>query len=62
MDVKDCAATRKRLIENNHADENTIFYLNHFSHFAMPVIYDELAAAIKGLDFNISYDGLEVEF
>ena len=62
MTVEDCKTTRERLKANKHADEKTIFYLNHFSHNATPVIYDELTYALDGSGFKISYDGLEVEF
>ncbi len=62
MTVEGCETTRERLKANGHADDKTIFYLNHFSHNATPIIYDELSAAIAGSGFGISYDGLEVEF
>jgi len=62
MTFKDCETTRERLKANKNADEKTIFYINHFSHNATPIIYDELSSAIAGSGFGISYDGLEVEF
>lgn len=53
---------KDRLIKLGCADEKTLFCINHFSHNAKVVLYDDLVEAVKGDNFLVSYDGMEVEF
>ena len=52
---------KERLVKIGCADEKTIFCINHFSHNAKVVLYDELLKAVKDENFLVSYDGMEVE-
>ncbi len=60
MGLTACKDVKDRLLKKN-ADENTIFYLHHFSHNGR-FIYEDLVPVAKKLGFNVSYDSLEVEF
>ena len=62
MNVKRNLIVRDRLHENSNADDNTIIYLNHFSHNADDVLYEEMTERTKDIGFKVTYDGLEVEF
>lgn len=62
MNVEMNLLVKERLTELNCADEKTIFCVNHFSHNAKVVLYDELVEAVKPYGFIVSYDGMEVEF
>lgn len=61
MNLTACCMVRERLLEKGHADENTIFCLNHFSHNG-GYTYDELVPIAEEKGFIVSYDGMEVEF
>lgn len=61
MGFKACCDVKDRLLKNNNANDNTIFYVNHFSHNGL-TIYDDLVPIAKEKGFNVSYDGLEIEF
>ncbi|MCL1859750.1 MAG: MBL fold metallo-hydrolase [Oscillospiraceae bacterium] len=50
---------KKRLIEINAADDNTVFCFNHFSHNGGK-IYDELVPIAEKMGFLVSYDGMEI--
>ena len=50
----------KKLSEMGCIDENTILYINHFSHNANP-IHHILEERVKDMNLQVSYDGLEVE-
>ena len=52
---------RTLLKEAGVADDNTVFVLNHFSHNGGKVTYDEFVKIAAEQDFEISYDGMEVE-
>ncbi len=60
MGLAACKDVKDRLLKKN-ADENTIFYVHHFSHNGR-YIYDDLVPVAKEMGFNVSYDSLEVEF
>ena len=51
---------KKRLIEINAADKNTVFCFNHFSHNGEK-IYDELVPIAADMGFLVSYDGMELD-
>ncbi|MBQ4109263.1 MAG: MBL fold metallo-hydrolase [Clostridia bacterium] len=57
-----CIALREKLFEAGAADEKTIFVLNHFSHNGTNVVYDEFVQIAKANKFEVSYDGMEIEF
>lgn len=50
-----------RLKDMGAMDDNTISYVNHFSHNGNP-LHENLERIAKPLNLNVSYDGLEVEF
>ena len=62
MNVEKNLLVKERLTELNCADEKTIFCVNHFSHNAKVVLYNELVEAVKPYGFIVSYDGMEVKF
>ncbi len=62
MNVERDIKVMSRLSEQGNADSKTIVYLNHFSHNADDVLYEEMSQKTQKLGFNVSYDGLEVEF
>ena len=39
-----------------------MFILNHFSHNAKDVVYDDFVTIAKREGFLVSYDGMEYEF
>ncbi len=57
-----CVAFRQRLLDAGVADQNTLMYLNHFSHNGLNALYDDLLPFAHAQGFEVSYDGLEVEF
>ncbi len=61
MNFDGCIETKKRFIELGLADENTLFYLHHFSHNGL-TIYDELVPIAQKQGFDVTYDGMEIEF
>lgn len=60
LSVEHCRDIKSKLISIGAADEKTIFVLNHFSHNATHVLYDDLSERVKG-EFLVSYDGMEIE-
>ncbi len=61
MGLKACCDVKSRLIKEGGANKNTIFFVNHFSHNGKTV-YDDLKPLAEQYGFNVSYDGLEIEF
>ena len=53
---------KKRMLALGAADENTLFFVNHFAHDARIVLYDELKPIADRCGLLLSHDGLEVEF
>lgn len=53
---------RRAFFEDGIADENTVFILNHFSHNAKDVVYDDFVKIAEREGFFVSYDGMEYEF
>lgn len=62
LSLERCVALRKKLIEENIANDDTIFILNHFSHNGENVVYDEFVKIAAEQDFLVTYDGMELEF
>lgn len=58
MGLKATYDAKERMIKEGLAHSNTIFALNHFSHNGV-LTYDELTQKV-GVDFIVTYDGLEV--
>lgn len=61
MSMSEGRAIADRFAEKGIIDRNTILYYNHFSHNC-GMIYDELTVAAQKYGFEVSYDGLEVNF
>lgn len=57
-----CVALRDELKRVGVADENTKFILNHFSHNGVNVTYDDFVKIAGDKGFEVSYDGMEIEF
>ena len=55
------AEVHKRLCDMGLCDENTVAYVNHFSHNG-GLTHEELVKAAADYGFKVTYDGLEVEF
>ena len=68
MCIEDCVKVRERMLAEGMATENTIFFVNHFSHNGGHdregnlYLHDELVARMQKDGFQVSYDGLTVEF
>ncbi len=61
MNVQMCETVRNRLFEIGCADNNTLFYLSHFSHNHEGALYDTFISKVKPYGFIPAYDGLEVK-
>lgn len=53
---------RQRMLKMGIVSEDTKFVLNHFSHNGKDVLYENLAAIALREKFDVSYDGMEIEF
>lgn len=62
MSLEENIKVKERLMSIGCADENTIFYSNHFSHNGDFVLYEEFSDKAGESGFLVTYDGLEVEF
>lgn len=49
----------KKLVDIAAVDENTIKYINHFSHNGNP-LHHLLEKQVESMDFKVAYDGLQV--
>ena len=56
-----CIDLKAAFLRDGIADENTIFVLNHFSHNAKNVVYDDFSKLAEEYGFLTSYDGMEIE-
>ena len=56
------ADLRQAFLDDGIADENTVFILNHFSHNAKDVVYDNFVTIAEREGFLVSYDSMEYEF
>lgn len=61
MNLEMCRKVRERLISLCCADDKTIFVLHHFSHNC-GASYDSLLPIAHENGFEVSYDGMEIEF
>ena len=62
MSLERNVEVKNRLIAQGNADESTLFVVNHFSHNGYDIIYDDMKAAAEKVGFDVSYDGMEIEF
>jgi phosphoribosyl 1,2-cyclic phosphate phosphodiesterase len=60
MGLASAETVKQRLIHIGAADDDTVFYLNHFSHNG-GATYDDMLPAAADKGFGVTYDGLEVE-
>ena len=56
-----CVYLKNELLRRGIATQNTIFYVNHFTHNDY-LPYEEMVNRVKKDGFLVSYDGLAVEF
>ncbi len=61
MSLDVCIEVRDRLVKCGLSDKNTIFVLHHFSHNCK-ASYDSLIPIAKENGFEVSYDGMEIDF
>jgi len=52
---------RNRLCELGLAHKETKFIVNHFSHNGEDILYEDLLPIAQKYDFDVSYDGMEIE-
>lgn len=62
MSIYTASDTREIMLKKGIADGNTVFVLNHFSHNAVNVVYDDFVKIAEKENFLVSYDGMMVEF
>lgn len=62
MNLERCIALREELKSIGVANENTRFILNHFSHNGLNTVYDDFVKIAGEYGFDVSYDGMEIEF
>ena len=60
MGIPNILDTVQRLTAMGAVDDNTIKYINHFSHNANP-IQNVLEERVASLGYRVAYDGLSVE-
>ncbi len=56
-----CEVVREQLLACGAAGEHTVFVLNHFSHNADGVVYDDFVPIAVAKDFVVAYDGMIME-
>lgn len=56
-----CTDVKERMLKDGIADTHTRFCLNHFSHNCLAT-YDEMLLPAKRAGFEVSYDGMCVDF
>ncbi|MBQ2830632.1 MAG: hypothetical protein IJF15_06425 [Oscillospiraceae bacterium] len=62
LSLERCIALRQTLLDIGAADKNTKFILNHFSHNGENVLYDDFVKIAAEYGFDVTYDGMVVEF
>lgn len=62
MSLYTATEAREKMLKSGIADGNTVFVLNHFSHNAVNVVYDDFVKIAEKENFLVSYDGMTVEF
>lgn len=53
---------RDIMTEKGLIDENTVMVLNHFSHNGLNATYDEFKPIAEEKGFQVTFDGMEIEF
>ena len=61
MGIEHNLELREKLSQMGVTDDKTVHILHHFTHNQAGGNYDEFSVFAKGYDFDISYDGLEIE-
>ncbi len=59
---EECVDVKNTMLREKIADENTIFILNHFSHNGPNIVYDEFTKIAAKEGFDVTYDGMILEF
>lgn len=62
MGLSAAARVKERLLSEDLAGPDTLFYVNHFSHNCLFLNHDEITAAASQHGMQVSYDGCAVEF
>lgn len=62
MGITECMETREKLLQIGVCDQNTKFILNHFSHNGDNCLYDDMIKIAAPLGFDVSFDGMILEF
>ncbi|MBP3917631.1 MAG: hypothetical protein J6I50_00490 [Clostridia bacterium] len=62
MGLHENVLVRERMYACGFADEDTLFFCNHFSHNGISVVYDDFVLLAAKEGFSVSYDGMIVEF
>lgn len=62
MNFEGCRHAAERFREDGIITDSTVKVLNHFSHNGGSVLYDDLTAAVRDYGFQVSHDGMTVEF
>lgn len=62
FDLGRCQKAREQMLQEGIADENTKFVLNHFSHNGDDVVYEDFVKIAATYDYEVTYDGMIVEF
>lgn len=61
LNIFRCDAFVKQLKEIGILNDKTKVILNHFSHNGGSVLYEEFVEIAKGYNFEVSFDGMEIE-
>lgn len=62
LSLERCVQLRSALYDIGAADDHTIFILHHFSHNGKNVVYDDFVKIAAEHNFEVSYDGMVIEF
>lgn len=62
MGIPACKEARAKMIEMGICKDNTKYILNHFSHNGKHSLYDDIINTAEKEGFDVSYDGMIVEF
>ena len=62
LNLDRCVMLRSELYDIGAADDHTIFILNHFSHNGGNIVYDDFVKIAAENNFEVSYDGMVIEF
>lgn len=62
MGIPACKRAREKMIDMGIVNQNTKYILNHFSHNGLHSLYDDIIKTAEQEEFEVSYDGMTVEF